>query len=380
MNIIILSCLNLDLLNLHDFTVQFRPNTPAVSQSIINYYLIDHLGQHTNSETNNKKDGTNITRVDINKFIEDEKENELLIKPTSTTKITTHQLYRDYLAYQIKLSAPNRKLIENIFYHNPAYIEFIKYYLFSIIKLVGLVSNDGKYSTQIVSCDPIFHWLLKALQTYYPLAVDTFYSQFQQTETDNAKLIICGTPTGWPIGYPPGIGITRITKTTFAKFKVPFLDQLQEVIPPPIILEFCQNNDIQNLDLLNDFISAGNQMVFQGEIKGVLGLDDIISGLTQIFQDQIINRQLRIPRHCLKPQAHEFEILIKSQKIPYIREIRVLADLAQQLDPGLLNRHRELIARELAGLEDEFENLALEWELRIQKYIKLPIKIRLADQ
>ena len=375
--------MNLDLLDLHEFTVQFMPGTSAMAQSTVNYYLIDHLGKEPTTELKgNQSDGKSITRININKFIENEKENELIIQqpPASQTKITTHKLYRDYLAYLTRSAAPNRKLIENIFYHNPEYIDFIKYYLFSIIKLVRLVSNDGKSRAEIWSCDPIFHWLLEALRTYYPSAVDTFYSQFQQLEADNAKLIICATPTGWPIGYPQGIGITRLTKTSFAKFKVHYLEQHQEVIPPPILAEFRTDNDIHNLDLLNDFISAGNLQVFQGEIKGVLGLDDITTGLTQIFQEQLINRQLRVPRHCLKTQAHGFEILIRHQQIPHIREIRGLSDLAQQLEPGLLERHQELITRELSGLQDEFQNLALEWELRIQKYIKLPIKIRFADQ
>ena len=387
MNIIILSCLNLDLIDLTKFTDQFRPSTPKISNSNINYYLIDHLGHHTNLVKNNRtQDQKVITRIDINKFIEDEKANELLINLPHKSNITTHKLYREYLTYLIRLSAPNRKLIENIFYHNPEYIDFIKHYLFSIIKLIGLVSNSGLVCTQIVSCDPIFHWLLDALRTYYPSAVDTFYSQYQQMDTANTKLIICGTPTGWPIGYPPGIGITRINKTGFAKFEVHYLEQQKEVMPPPILLKFCPNNDIHNLDLLNDFISTGNLKVFQGEIKGVLGLDDITNGLQQIFQEQLINQQLRVPRYFQQQKILSdsqsviigFEILIRPQEIPYTREIRILSDLAIQLEPGLLERHQELLTRELSGLAEEFENLALEWELHIQKYIKLPIKIRFA--
>jgi hypothetical protein len=385
MNIIILSCLNLDLLDLAKFTGQFKPSIPATPQTPINYYLIDHLGQDQqpikSQIPHTQSDGTSITRIDINKFIEKETENELILPQPKheNIKTTTHKLYKEYLAYLNRAAAPNRKLIENIFYHNPEYIDFIKYYLFSIIKLVGLISDSGSIGTEIWSCDPIFHWLLEALRTYYPLSVDTFYNQFQQQGT-NQQLIICGPPTGWPITFPPGIGITRLSKTTFAKFGVPFLEQQHEVIPPPILNEFRSTDDIYNLDLLNDYIASGNQQVFQGEIKGVLGLDDITTGLTQIFQDQIINRQLRIPRHCLKTQDQGFEILIQRQQIPHIRNIQVLADLSQQLEPRLLERHQELIARELSGLHTELDNLALEWELRIQKFIKLPIKIRFADQ
>jgi len=369
--------LNLDLLDLHKFTDQFKSSVQQVSQNSINYYLIDHLCQQPTSINLPTQNSKSITRININKFIDDEKNNELLVKPTSEKKITTHQLYRDYLAYQIRLSATNRKLIENIFYHNPEYIEFVKYYLFSIIKLVELVSNNGTSYTEIWSCDPIFHWLLEVLRTYYPSAVDIFYSQFQQPG-NNQRLIICAAPTGWPIGYPSGIGITRLTKTEFAKFRVHYLEQHQEIIPPPILAEFRTDNDIHNLNLLNDFISARNLQVFQGEIKGVLGLDDINNGLQQIFQNLLINKQLRIPRQYQTQQTYGFEILIRPQQIPYIREIRVLSDIIQQLEPGLLERYQELITRELSELQDEFAFLALEWELRIQKYIKLPINIRFA--
>lgn len=386
MNIIILSCLNLDLLDLYRFTEQFKP---SISTGPVKYFLIDHVGeQNRDTQSLHLTQGqSTIDRIDINKFIQDEIEYELIIPAASTyaastlATITTRQIYKEYLAFLTRAAAPNRKLIENIFYYNPRYIEFIKYYLFSInklvSKLVNIVAETNKGKIQVISCDPIFHYLLAELRKYHPGPMDIFYSQFLQGD-ENLQLIVCAPPSGWPLAYPPGVAITKLNKTTFAKFSVPYLEQLQTTMIPQILLEFRTDNDIYNLDMLTDYITSGRVEVLKGEVNGVLGLDDINTGLKHIFEDQLINRNLRVPRHLLPSNRITIEIEIHPQQIPHIPEIRVLEDISQQLEPGLLDRHRELLSRELQSLEPELDNIALEWELRIQKYIKLPIKIRFA--
>lgn len=412
-NIIVLSCLNLDLIDLPEFTQQFVANNNTGQNHL---FLIDHLGgpESTNKSSGSipftlnykptpgvlKHSGTSVprhseaqpegwaynrvltvSRIDINKFIADEIENELLTPKLDDSaknqKITTHQVYKEYIAYLQRANTPNRRLIENIFYTHPEYIEFIKYYMFSILKLVSLAQHPLATKTKIISCDPLFHYLLEGLRTYNPAAVDEFYK--------STEIQVWEPPIGWPLAYPPGIAITKLTKNTFARFKIPYLQQTHTSEVPLIITEFRADNDIYNLDLLTDYIKAGNNNKFKGAIKGVLGLDDIKTGLDHIFQDGLITQQLRVPRHLLplqeiREQKIAFEITIFPQQIPYITDIRVLSDLyAQQLDPDLVNRYKTMVSRELKLLLPELENLALEYELRIQKHIKLPIIINLAS-
>jgi hypothetical protein len=369
-NIIVLSCLNLDLIDLHEFTQQFAVNTNTGQH---HFFLIDHLRPESTNQS-----ASNISRIDINKFIADEIENEILTPKLDDSakfqKITTHQIYKEYIAYLQRANTPNRRLIENIFYTHPEYIEFIKYYMFSILKLFSLAKQSSDTDVKIISGDPLFHYLLEGLRTYNPAAVEEFYK--------STEIQVWEPPIGWPLAYPPGIAITKLTKTTFARFKIPYLQQTHPAEIPPIITEFRTDNDIYNLDLLTDYSKAGNNNKFKGAIKGVLGLDDIKTGLAHIFHEEVITRQLRVPRHLLPLQEIQaqniaFEITIYPQQVPYITDIRVLADLAQQLDPELVSRYKTMVRRELELLLPELEILALEYELRLQKHIKLPIIINL---
>ena len=386
MNILVLSCLNLDLLDIVQFTNQFAKSGATKNQKN-KYYLIDHLSlSDSQIEISNTTVPTTIIhRISINNFITNILDDGFNDKQTAQ-KLTTDELYQSYITYITNTMSINRKLIENIFYLRPELVEFLKKYVYSIIKFIELLEQNTKLAInsvsdqnihpqiQIISCDPIFHYLLAELKTYQPSAVAFFYERI----ANQYNMQFWDVPIGWPLGYPSSVLITKLTKTTFCRFEVPYNQQTLVINTPQILVDLQSDNDMYNLDQLTSS-AINSPHKFTGEIIGVLGIDDIITGLTQIFQDQIINRRLRVPRHLILSNVPAIKIIIRPATNPQVLPIRVLADLKQQLDKDLITRHQTLLARTLNELEPELENLALEWELRILKHIKLSIQIVLAD-
>jgi len=355
MNIIILSFLNLDLFDLDEFTHQFI--TSAVkgnpNQNVpINLYLIDHLAIE-DSQVKLLSDGNKLFRISVNRFIG---------SFGLDAKITTHGLYRDYLAYLARANSPNRKLIENIFYINPALVEFLKLYVFSIIKFASLLES-AEIPTHIISCDPIFHQLLAELKTYEPSAVTLFYEQI----SEKLKLQIWGMPPGIPAILTPPTNCT-------SRLQIPFIKHPPIVIIPEIIKKFT-NDDIYNLDLLSSSNRVANNTDFRGQICNVTCLEDIRTGLSFIFQNQIIDRGVRIPRQHMPTDLQPLQIIITPVLFPAPDKLIVLEDIKHQLAPELISHHRELINRELLFLQPEIDMLSLEWELKIQRQIKFKIQI-----
>jgi len=382
MNILVLSCLNLDLLDLTYFTQQFAKQLDVIptqtNKQHVNYYLIDHLS--TEDSQLNISSTITVHRISINNFlynILDDILDDIFNQP-GKNKLTTAMLYKAYLAYIGKSTSATRKLIENIFYLYPELINFLQKYVYSVIKLAELLSknvvSETSQTVQIISCDPIFHHLLAELRAYQPNAVDFFNEQI----SIHYKLQIWDVPLGWPIGYPNGVQIAKLTKTTYCRFVQPYKEQSLQIKPPQLLTDLRNDNDMYNLDHLTSHDKT-SPTDFTGEIIGVLGLSDISTGLTQIFQEQIINRQLRVPRHLIPPHIQPIKIIIHPQPNPHLLPIRVLADLVQHLDKNIVSKHRELLAWTLSEIIPELDILALEWELRIQKYIKLPIKIVFSD-
>ena len=179
-------------------------------------------------------------------------------------------------------------------------------------------------------------------------------------------------PVGFPILNPHILPVS--TKNVFT---IPYIQIMKSTITPEIILNMQPTNDIHNLDLLID--SKLNRDKFIGHINGVTSINDIITGLREIFGQIIINN-LRVPRQHIPLDTPAIEIIINPCYIPTPKSIYVIADLAQHLDPDICTRHKELIKRTLIMQKHDIDNLTLEWELRIQRYIKIPISIRLQTE
>jgi hypothetical protein len=427
MNIIILTCLNLDLINIYDFVQQFLPdsqvrenkntqtNIPFTLNSkptpggrrigvpsrtggaspplsvprdwakdpVSTVYLIDHLGANKDPSIEVEPElhsNTKIIRYNINASINAfiDGLNQKIDDTYTNTKqynMTTANLYNEYLTYLQRTTAINRQLIENIFYRKPELIQFLQTYLYGIIQLIGILDENIKLAdanananakTRIITCDPIFHLLLGELKHIRPRAYDLFYEQFQ------SRLEIYMPPAGFPI-----LNTEILPGSKQHVFTIPYIQIMKSTVTPEIIVSMQPTNDIHNLDLLID--SKLKPDKFIGQINGVTSINDIITGLQKIFEPIII-KQLRAPRQHIPLDTPAIEIIINPCYIPTPKPIYVIADLAQHLDPDICTRHKELIKRTLIMQKDDIVNLALEWELRIQRYIKIAISIKLQTE
>lgn len=359
MNLIILTFLNLDLLEINEFAQQFIQNVKNTStkSKSINLYVIDHLV--LNDAELELPNDNKLYRISINSFI-----NSFSLDTQLITRYTTHQLYRDYLAYLSRANSSNRKLIENIFYLKPELIDFLNLYVFSIIKLASIIES---YETplQIISCDPIFHQLLSELKTYQPSAVELFYSQI----SEKLKLQIWGMPHGIP-------SVLNTPTNCTSSLVIPFKKQ-KLIIEVPQLITKLTKDDISNLDVLSDANKITNNSEFIGQINNAMNLEDIKTGLDTIFQQQIINRDIRVPRQHLPKDLQPIQIFVTLALYPAPDKLVVLADVIHQLTPELIPHHQELINRELKLLQPEIDILALEWELKIQRQIKFNVQIKL---
>ena len=384
MTIIILTCLNLDLINIYDFVQQFLPDSQVLENknTQTNIYLIDHLVTNKDPSIEVEPElnsNTKIIRYNINAFINafidglNQKIDDTYTN-TKQSNMTTAKLYNEYLTYLQRTTAINRQLIENIFYRKPELIQFLQTYLYGVIQLIGILDENIKLAdantdantdakTRIITCDPIFHLLLGELKHIRPRAYDLFYEQFQ------SRLEIYMPPAGFPILNPHSLPVS--TKNVFT---IPYTQIMKSTITPEVIVSMQSTNDIHNLDLLID--SKLKPDKFIGQINGVTSINDIITGLQEIL-GQIIIKQLRAPRQHIPLDTPAIEIIINPCYIPTPKPIYVIADLAQHLDPDMCARNKELIKRTLIMQKDDIDNLALEWELRIQRYIKIAISIKL---
>ncbi len=362
MNIIILSFLNLDLLDLDKFTQQFITN----DHTPVNLYLIDHLIETDDKlHINNPK--LSATRIAINNFITS-------TNPELNKQFTTYNLYKDYLVYLSRVHSSNRNLIENIFYLRPELVKFVQLYLFSIIKLSKILSSkDQSSSISIISCDPIFHHLVNELRPYQPRTVDFFYTHI----SEKLNMQVWQMPVGMPIGLPAGIP-TNIMKKCISRLVIPFKTQELYVESPEVITKLG-TNDITNLDMLLDANQQPENKMFIGKINNVTNLGDIQEGMNQIFQ-HIITNNIRVPRHHISHGIQPLQILILPPLLPTPQNICVLADISRQLTPELIPHHHELIYREMQILQPELDILALEWELKIQRFVKIPIQIKIKQK
>lgn len=359
MNIIILSFLNLDLLDLDKFTQQFITN----GHELVNMYLIDHLASN-DTKLSISNPILSLKRIAINNII-------TYTNPEPDKQFTTYNLYKDYLVYLSRVNSPNRKLIENIFYLRPDLIQFVQLYLFSIIELSKILSaKDQSSSISIISCDPIFHHLINELRPYQPSAVDFFYTYV----SEKLNMQVWQMPVGMPVGIPVGIPTTIMKKCT-SRLAITFKSQELYVESPEVITKLG-TNDITNLDMLLDANQLPDNKMFIGKINNVTNLGDIQEGLNQIFQ-YIITNNIRVPRHHISHSIQSLQILILPPLLPTPQNICVLADISRQLTPEFIPHHHELINREMKLLQPELDMLALEWELKIQRFVKIPIQIKI---
>ena len=356
-------------MDIDEFAQQFIINS---QHEPINLYFIDHLAlidKQFNLQVDNKQQ-LKVTRVAINSFINSFNPNN---------QITTHKLYRDYLAYLSRTATPNRKLIENIFYLQPELIQFVQLYLFNIVKLAGILSSsdaaNSTTGTRIISCDPIFHHLVNELKPYHPSAVEFFYAQVSDKLQMQIWELPIGMPIGLPIGMPVGMPIGMPNKST-SRLAIFFKKQELHIKIPEIITKMS-TDDITNLDMLLEAnMQSPNNYSFIGKINNTISLDDIKVGLEHIFQENIIDKELRVPRRYIPQGLQPIQILITPPLIPTPNKLSVLVDIAHQLTLELIPHHCELINRELILLQPELDILALEWELKIQRFIKIQIQIK----
>jgi hypothetical protein len=304
----------------------------------------------------------------------------------TNNKLTTAILYKNYIEYIIRLNGKNRRLIEDIFYLKPQLLIFLKNYIYGLIKLVSILDQNTELSniknletknaekTRIRVCDPIFTHLLNELKTnQINISNNKYYTEFID------RLEIWNPPAEFPLQNIQTLSHLLHLKGTniksVPKFVIPYLEIIPTSRSPEIILAMDPDNDIHNLDLLTESITCPDRFI--GEINDIRDYDDIISGLNEIL-GQIITRNIRVPRHLIPSNISPLKIIVKPTTIIQPNPIRVLADLCQHFDTKLCMIYTVLPSRSINISCEELQNLAFEWELRIQKNIKMSIQIHLS--